>query len=254
MNRTLKNKWKKKHVNLYVRGPDFSKANPDFCHEQALVRRGYYTWAREGDSTPKEMVAPYTSIFPARNATGRHDATTTRHWYRAMTKEEFDYLKLNGVLNLLFEDESGEDDPSYIGIATNAEYVAEYMGYAKSQTHLVEFEVTGDKTFHEIVLEMADERNLPHHLPKAEGNGGTYGLGTKGHYQGAAGDLFNDLLAFRKITWRLVTIHIKYEITDKIAGRIIDPATIADDRTRQTFLTEYAENATEVGRQHLTGG
>jgi hypothetical protein len=147
------------------------------------------------------------------------DATEARYWYRAMTKEEFDYLVRNEILNINYEDVIDDNkikDKRYIGIATNFTYASGYMGNEKKHTHLIEFDVDDSLSLHEEIQKMKPRGQNPS-LPKAEGGGGTYGLGMKGHYNGEAGKCFNGLLANGKISWRIVLLYLTYNCPDKIA-------------------------------------
>lgn len=120
---------------------------------------------------------------------GRMEAPEAKYWYRAMTVEEYAHLcKENQILQ----------GHSYGGIATNAGYVKKYMGNNASNTHLIEFqpfEINVYKKFTSL---------RPKADMKAEGDGGTFGLGLTGQNSGKCGELFNEWLSEDKINWRLV--------------------------------------------------
>jgi hypothetical protein len=129
------------------------------------------------------------------------EAKAAKHWYRAMNEEEFDQMRKNDAL--------AESD-SFGGIATNRAYPRSYMTNLGLATHLVEFLVPG----------VFDAFRANHIDIKAEGGGGTFGLGAKGTQNKSAGgekisasDLFNDL--FGSIgRWRLVNLRIPNRLPD----------------------------------------
>ena len=129
-------------------------------------------------------------------------ANDARYWYRSMPPDQFKYLKKNDKLKF----------DAYGGIATNRTYSRkpEFFGNDKPATHLLEFD-----TFKGVQgkgVDLYDEfRTQNGWEPKAEGDGGTYGLGSTGHGAGAAGDMFNAWLESGLITWRLIDLKVAVE-------------------------------------------
>jgi hypothetical protein len=208
-----------KKLMQFLTGPDFSPNNLGYDFEGRQIRGNYFVHDHHATQLPV-VVLKAKSVS---KQTGYMDATKARYWYRAMTKEEFDYLVNNFRLNINYEDvveEGGvaEKDNRYIGIATNSTYASEYMGNLKKHTHLIEFEVQAPLNLHdEIQKTKLKGENVS--LPKPEGNGGTYGLGMKGQYQGRAGECFNGLLKKDQIYWRIVLLYLTYNCPDKIGNK-----------------------------------
>jgi hypothetical protein len=95
-------------------------------------------------------------------------AEETTHWYRSMTKTEFDMLwKWNMI-----------QSESYFGIAPNRSYVYKYFTEKSAGSHIVEFGPT-------LQLALDEDFSIYGHFHergfslKAEG-GGTFGLGETG--------------------------------------------------------------------------
>jgi hypothetical protein len=200
----------------FLVGPDFLPNNSgyDFEHRQIEITKKLVY-----DHHATQLPVAVLKANSEAKQTGPMEATKARYWYRAMTKEEFDYLVKNDVLNINYEDavEEGvkEEDNRYIGIATNSKYASAYMGNRKKHTHLIEFDVDETLNLHDEIQKMKPKgENVSN--PKPEGDGGTYGLGVKGHYKGKAGECFNRLLRNDQINWRIVLLYLTYNCPDKI--------------------------------------
>lgn len=205
-------------VMVYLTGPRtipvsetvFAQANPHMQTEQNMIRDGKFVY----DHHTEELSTIGDHIFLAKLiAVGGIaqpapvGAANTSYWYRAMTRDEFRYLKKHGVL---------QDGDSFGGVGSGAEYSQGYMGWKKKHDYLVQFTCEGTTNFAtELETIRADpdlykqwpefngKRFLVATQPKGEG-GGTYGLGKTGHYQGLAGRVFNKLMDEGMISWSLV--------------------------------------------------
>jgi hypothetical protein len=120
-------------------------------------------------------------------------------WYRALSEDEYQMLEEK---NRLFFADNPCVKSGYGGIATNYNYVSSprtYFGKKHSATHVIEFKTpTAGFLYNEFRAQ-----GIP---LKAEGDGGTYGLGETGSKNGMAGILFNKLLAQKIITWRVIAV------------------------------------------------
>ncbi|PWV56560.1 hypothetical protein [Chitinophaga sp. S165] len=160
-------------------------------------------------------------FFEYAHSVGASSYENTRHWYRAMPTNEYNYLKLHNQLDCQF----------YGGIASNYTYSKDgYLTNNGPNTHLVEFSVGMDgdkfvKLIHEETKRLQGNRWRFNEL-KPEDGALSIGLGRTGHYKGAAGTVFNDLLSARKITWRLCCFRHRL-----------------DERTKQQIRQWKEENA-----------
>src|ERR1700726_4890051 len=101
----------------FVKGPDFTKNNPNCLTERNLVIDNVLVYEHHASKLP---VVRFKSQQPPHQV-GRMEAEKATYWYRAMTRDEFRYLKKNGALNIDYTDVDVEqEDNRYIGIATNS--------------------------------------------------------------------------------------------------------------------------------------
>jgi hypothetical protein len=138
----------------------------DFSHEKSLIESGKLMFDRLGGRNAE-------FIFFTRDAVvdGYRQAAETTHWYRGMSKQEFDQL-----FNFNIVDTSPN---SYTGIAPNREYVKNgFFANNSLGTHIVEFGPTLNLNQDEDFSIYRNFHGLGFSL-KAEG-GGTFGLGDKG--------------------------------------------------------------------------
>jgi len=151
--------------------------------------------------SPKEKVLFFTANFIGEK--GRSEAQEAYYWYRVMERKDYIGLKNMNRLSAVAN--------GYCGIATNFTYVdKEYLTNHSQGTHLVEFipsypHLTAGKrwTLYNAFKEYANKKEMTFEEPKAEGNGGTFGLGP-GNNNGLYGECFNELLDKCEITIRLV--------------------------------------------------
>ncbi|EHE0026422.1 TPA: hypothetical protein PMK43_003542 [Vibrio cholerae] len=126
------------------------------------------------------------------------DIDRATFWYRAMPEDEYQMLEEKN--RLFFADHPLKK--GYGGIATNYNYVSSQRGYFSRRspaTHVIEFKTPGPG----FLYREFSFKGIP---LKAEGDGGTYGLGVTGSQNGIAGIMFNKFLAQRVITWRVVAL------------------------------------------------
>jgi len=189
---------------------EFAKRNPGMLTEQNMIRDGKFVYEHHTEKPATIGDCRFLAKLTATAGIAQPnpgDPAASRYWYRAMTREEFRYLKKHGALN---------DGESFGGIGTGADYSKGYMGWNKSHDYLIQFTCEGttnfdteleafrsDRTRYSHWPEVADKRFLVREQPKAEG-GGTYGLGKTGHYKGLAGKVFNKLMSDGMISWNLV--------------------------------------------------
>lgn len=130
------------------------------------------------------------------------------YWYGSLTKEEYISLDRQNALPSM---------PYYGGIGTNANYSIEYCSNKSSDTHIVEYKmiITGkqfrDKLYERFKSEGNKQLNKPQD-PKGEGQGGTFGLGNTGIYNGLGRKVFNEMLSNDEISFKL--IYFKLPIPD----------------------------------------
>lgn len=176
---------------------------PSFEFEEHLVRNGQLTFTRRNkylishhlwSGDPNLSNEDYIHIGSKEKwePGARLKASDAEYWYRAMNKIEFDYLKRNYILLI--------EGSSYMGITANMHYAAKYMENNLEYTHLIKF--TTQTNLHKFFQQALDRVKIILD-PKAEG-GGTYGLGMTGGSLGVLGEHFNDLLAKKEVTWKLV--------------------------------------------------
>lgn len=143
------------------------------------------------------------------------DPLRFRHWYRTMSKQEFDFLLQKNQLPLLH----------YSGITDRKDYCEEYLGTQVSgihppvaYTHLVRFNLREDL---KIALQERFMKSTRKPLePKQEKGAISWGLGQTGHsgyltedhkkknkISGIIGDYFNDLLKTVRSSWTLIAWH-----------------------------------------------
>lgn len=186
----------------YIIGAQFIGRNPGFEPEQKLVREGKLV-VHHHTLPPNLIGSNIKSIVQLRSADGVGQegeklAKDAVFWYRAMSHADFKYLRKN--------DEFFPGD-SYGGIATNAKYVKGYMSNEGTHTHLVEVN-TYTKKFYEYLKDWAARERRTFEDCKAEGDGGTFGLGATGHYKGDAGVQFNYFMQHEGPSWRLVHVYL----------------------------------------------
>ncbi|MEN0054575.1 MAG: hypothetical protein AAGC65_12960 [Mucilaginibacter sp.] len=141
------------------------------------------------------------------NQVGHKEFSQAIYWYRCMSRADFLFIERNDELDL-----SRAFD--YGGIAPNFQYVEGY--FSKDSSHIIEFKMrmTGEKFLNEVYeSEKLKNKRVGKETPKGEG-GGTLGLGKKGIYKGAAGELFNSMLKRGEITWRLVNFRVTNPLPD----------------------------------------
>ncbi|MGF2039752.1 MAG: DUF4157 domain-containing protein [Nostoc sp. CmiVER01] len=135
---------------------------------------------------------------------GECEVAQAQYWYRAMTFEEFSRLKSDDWL---------PRGPSFQGVATNKRYSRGYITNASEYCVLVEFYIPPPGTLKTALTDALGQKK-ENSAFKAEGDGGTYGLGqTGGSYgppeqpleQRGANEVFNDLFDSR---YRVVTLRV----------------------------------------------
>jgi hypothetical protein len=138
----------------------------DFSHEKSLVESGKLTFDRLGGRNGEFIFFTRDAVVDA-----YRQADQTTHWYRGMSKQEFDQL-----FNFNIVDTSPN---SYTGIAPNRAYVKDgFFANNSLGTHIVEFGPTLNLNQDEDFSIYRNFHNLGFSL-KAEG-GGTFGLGERG--------------------------------------------------------------------------
>jgi hypothetical protein len=195
-------------TSVLSRGSPSGRSIQRLRHKPAYVADQVRRSANEAiDERHRDLIAKYgleyehhnDQVIFLRAAAAQEDAREAKdatHWYRAMTEPEF--------LQLRKDDQVAESD-SFGGIATNRAYPRTYVTNTGSATHLVEFNVPG-------LFDLFRENGID---IKAEGGGGTFGLGSKGTQNKRAGgekvsasDLFNELYG-RVGRWKLVNLRIE---------------------------------------------
>lgn len=181
--------------------------------ERKLVDSRAFTTERFTDSV--------VFFFEYAHTIGDSPYELTRHWYRAMPTHEYEYLKTHNQLNCQY----------YGGIASNYTYSKDkYLTNNGDNTHLVEFSVGMDgKKFVQLVHDETKRlqgKKWRFNDLKPERGSLSIGLGRTGHYKGAAGTAFNEMLSTRQITWRLCCFRH-----------------ILDDNTIQKIIKWKEENA-----------
>lgn len=95
---------------------------------------------------------------------GRMVAADARYWYRAVTMDEYQDLRQTGEF---------AQSESYGGIATNRSYAKQYLTDQSTSVIIAEFDTLQAGKVYQLFT--ANGIQI-----KAEGDGGTYGLGEKG--------------------------------------------------------------------------
>lgn len=177
---------------IYITDGNFLKNNPGFEEEKRLLCENKLCVDRLDSNNNVHRIFLKSSKVP--KVSGRLEAAEAKYWYRGMNRDQFKYLLLHHQVYV---------GDSYCGIATNAAYAQGYLTNKIECGYVVEFD-TYDVNFFNRLGTRAKTNNRVIQDPKAEGDGGTFGLGPTGHYKGDAGVCFNELLTDGTISWRLV--------------------------------------------------
>ena len=193
----------------------------DFSLEINLIRNGKLVFERLGGRNG--TTAYFTGNAVADQFMG---ADETTHWYRSMSKHEFDQL-------FIFRMIVPCDKNAYTGIAPNRKYVKdEHFSNEGNATHIVEFgprfnlsDSDSDGNF--SIYKQLRDRGLS---IKAEG-GGTFGLGPQGSptvqnhlkAQESTIELFTEWLRTGKIYRKLVGLRLKAKMNAKDTIDAKDP-------------------------------
>ena len=170
-----------------------------YIHEKYLISSGRATLIHSAERNGV-TTSFYKCGLEAKQLT-RVEAPEAFFWYRCMSKDQFD--------NLRKKDKIVFTDGGYGGIATNFNYCNGYLTNNQG-SHIVEFIPSIDNlkeeekwNLYSIFKQRMKESRLPFVDPKAEGDGGTFGLGF-GCNNGRYGEIFNELLLTSEFTYRLV--------------------------------------------------
>jgi len=122
-------------------------------------------------------------------------------YYRHMTKEQYDYLRLTNQINMV-------DQNAYVAITNKWSYCNKYFSGIKRNghlvTHIVEFHMLDGIDLVDRFQEIGKQQlGLNKIQPKVEDGAFSWGLGPQSR-SGLLGEEFNRLLLEQKITWRLV--------------------------------------------------